>query len=325
MKFSVAMCTYNGEKYIREQLESILNQTRPVDEIVICDDCSDDNTVQIANEVLSRGGGSYRIVVNENNMNYFKNFEKCALLCSGDWIFFCDQDDVWFPDKVEKMFSTIDEETVMVFCDAIITNEKLEPRDGTLNHNGKISVENFLKNAIGGKCHPYGCTMLISRGLLEKCVPFQFSHDTCCSICAPLFGDIKYVDQPLMYYRRNDGATSGNMSTNNWVRRGQTFLKFYKNMINADQERYFCWPSAFVNIYETYLEKFGERLKQVDEAGYTELIKQIAWKKKLMMLIKCGKIKSLELLWKEFFWGDYREKRGNRNLFILDMIYLLCH
>ena len=98
---SVAMCTYNGEKYIQEQLESIIYQSVPPDEIVICDDCSNDATLEIVKDILNSYDGIVQLVSNKHNLGYRKNFEKAISLCHGDIIFLSDQDDVWSSNKIE--------------------------------------------------------------------------------------------------------------------------------------------------------------------------------------------------------------------------------
>lgn len=101
MKVSVALCSYNGEKFLAEQLKSIFQQSYAVDEIVICDDGSSDNTIKIINEFQSQHSGIIRLFINEKNLGGRKNFEKAFSLCTGDVIFFSDQDDVWEQDKVK--------------------------------------------------------------------------------------------------------------------------------------------------------------------------------------------------------------------------------
>lgn len=103
MRLSVAMCTYNGEKYIREQLMSIRNQTLRIDEIVICDDCSEDDTVEIIENLIRQYDLPVRLHVNTWNHGYRKNFEQAICRCSGDIIFLSDQDDIWLPTKVETI------------------------------------------------------------------------------------------------------------------------------------------------------------------------------------------------------------------------------
>lgn len=124
---SVAMCTFNGEKYIKEQIESIINQSLVPDEIIICDDCSKDNTVNIIKETLDNWSGKVYLVVNEKNLGYRKNFEKAISLCHGDIIFLSDQDDVWNKDKIEIIKTEIekDKNILLAFHDVEIVDENL--------------------------------------------------------------------------------------------------------------------------------------------------------------------------------------------------------
>lgn len=105
MKISVVMATYNGEQFLREQLDSIRLQTRTVGELIMCDDGSTDRTVAIAEEYIEEYnlGNCWKMVVNEKNLGYANNFNKVTLLATGDLIFFADQDDVWNEDKVQIM------------------------------------------------------------------------------------------------------------------------------------------------------------------------------------------------------------------------------
>jgi glycosyltransferase involved in cell wall biosynthesis len=102
MKLSVALCSYNGEKYIKKQLESIFNQTIPVDEIIICDDGSNDRTIEIISQIQNENPTKINLHQNTKNLGCTKNFEKAIELCQGDYIFLSDQDDLWKKDKVEK-------------------------------------------------------------------------------------------------------------------------------------------------------------------------------------------------------------------------------
>lgn len=105
MTISVAMCTYNGAKFIEKQVLSIIEQTVPVDEIVICDDGSLDGTIDIVMEIQSEVEIPIRLYINEPNIGVCANFDKAIKLCKGDIIFLSDQDDVWMPDKVETIVS----------------------------------------------------------------------------------------------------------------------------------------------------------------------------------------------------------------------------
>lgn len=129
MKISIALCTYNGEKYLAEQLASFAAQSRLPDEVVVCDDCSHDATIDIVRDFAAVAPFPVRHFVNDSNLGYIKNFERAIELCDGDIIFLSDQDDVWHKEKIEKFVSafTADDRVGLVFCDAGLVNENLNP------------------------------------------------------------------------------------------------------------------------------------------------------------------------------------------------------
>ena len=128
-KISVALCTYNGEKFIEQQLDSILNQTITVDEIIICDDCSKDNTVAIINKYIENNPSLFKLYINENNLKSNANFEKAIQLTTGDYIFLSDQDDIWKNDKVEKIITVFNnnKKAEGVFSNADFINDNNNP------------------------------------------------------------------------------------------------------------------------------------------------------------------------------------------------------
>nr|WP_306459713.1 glycosyltransferase [Edaphobacter lichenicola] len=103
VRFSIAMCTYNGEKYLGEQLESIARQQQLPAELVLCDDCSSDATVSIAERFAVESPFPVRIIRNPKNLGYRGNFAQAIELCTGELIALCDQDDVWYPQKLKKL------------------------------------------------------------------------------------------------------------------------------------------------------------------------------------------------------------------------------
>ena len=129
LTISVAMCTYNGEKFLNEQLNSFLWQTRLPDEIVICDDGSHDGTIDILENFSAWAPFPVKIYRNRLNLGYSKNFEKAGSLCSGDIIAFSDQDDVWDQKKLEEFERIMidNSEVGFIFCDAEAVDEELNP------------------------------------------------------------------------------------------------------------------------------------------------------------------------------------------------------
>ncbi|PQA94348.1 hypothetical protein B0A69_07710 [Chryseobacterium shigense] len=120
MTSSVALCTYNGHTYISEQLDSILNQTRPVSEIVICDDGSTDGTLELLSKYAERYPEIIKVYRNPENLGYVGNFEKAMSLCSGDIVFLCDQDDRWYSNKTEAITEIfINDKNTNIICHSI--------------------------------------------------------------------------------------------------------------------------------------------------------------------------------------------------------------
>src|ERR1700760_1987549 len=101
-KISVALCTYNGERFLGRQLASIQQQTRLPDELVACDDCSTDRTLEILNDFAAAAGFPVNIIRNEEKLGVAANFERAIRLCQGSLIALCDQDDIWYPSRLER-------------------------------------------------------------------------------------------------------------------------------------------------------------------------------------------------------------------------------
>lgn len=133
MKVSIALAAYNGAAYIQEQLESFVAQTRMPDELVICDDGSTDETIAIIEE-FSRVA-PFKVIVQKNptNFGYTRNFEKTLSLCGGDVVFLSDQDDVWFPEKIETVCNLFSSHPncLLIIHDGRLVNENLEWQGAT--------------------------------------------------------------------------------------------------------------------------------------------------------------------------------------------------
>ena len=125
MNYSVALCTYNGAKYIQEQLDSILSQSLPINEIVICDDGSTDETAEIIERIKSKANTTIHLFKNTSNLGFKNNFLKAISLCAGDIIFLSDQDDIWESNKVFYISKWFKEhpDLDIVFTDGALINE----------------------------------------------------------------------------------------------------------------------------------------------------------------------------------------------------------
>ena len=220
---SVALCTYNGEKYLPEQLESIVQQSMPVNELVVCDDGSSDNTLGILQKFAEKVPFPVRVFRNETNLGSTKNFEKCLSLCLGDIILLCDQDDRWRNDRVEKQVGYLRGHPEMdaVFCNARIIDGASQPTQSTIWQQIQFT-ESSQRRWKSGKAHEIlfggfvvtGATLAIRRSSLERLTPFpihipRLIHDAWIALVLSLEGKIQFIDEPLVFYRLHDNQQVG--------------------------------------------------------------------------------------------------------------------
>ena len=165
MKISLAMTTYNGEKYVAEQLQSMVEQKQPPDEIVICDDCSSDSTYAIISSFVERYQSdiAWVLVRNEKNLGFVENFKKTVSLTTGDLVFIADQDDIWLPDKISLMAGIMEKNQTIEYLE---THRKyfkddlqfMNNKDRLFAENGKL-VKIGVEQAIN---YPLGCSMKLA-------------------------------------------------------------------------------------------------------------------------------------------------------------------
>lgn len=213
MKNSVALCTYNGGKYIKEQLESILGQTTPVDEIVVCDDGSTDNTLNIINSFSVTSSVNLRIYRNETQLGPGCNFQKAIDLCTGDIVFLSDQDDIWNSAKVETINSYFESHPniSVVFSNGELITSNGEPMQDTLwNHFFSGEIRNMFDKGLDLEAFAEdnrvtGATIAFRKKYvhLSKDVRYcpGFYHDYVIALTALKTGSLGYIDECLIKYR----------------------------------------------------------------------------------------------------------------------------
>ncbi|WP_242672903.1 glycosyltransferase family 2 protein [Azotobacter chroococcum] len=208
-KISIAMTTYNGEKYLREQLDSYLEQSRQPDELVVCDDRSSDTTLTILEEFRDTAPFTVHVVRNEINIGFVRNFENALSLCSGDIICLSDQDDVWLPDKlatVERLFAENRQAMVLI-------NDQ-EICDGNLTGFGTTKLGNILALGYSQNCFMTGCCTSLRREWLSIVLPIPHaisSHDSWINRMAIAMQVRLLCEKPLQLYRRHECNAS------NWI------------------------------------------------------------------------------------------------------------
>lgn len=214
MNVSVIVCTFNGEKYIVEQLNSILDQSIQPDEIIVVDDNSTDNTYELIKSCYL-DNPKIKIYKNDINKGVVKNFEKALLISKGKYIFFSDQDDIWMRNKIEevlKAFKYYDAD--MVCHDALIVDKHLKILNNSLHKKvGLTFRENKLQqfDSLLYNNKITGCCMAINNKLKNKVIPFSKNvlHDQWISLIAIQEGNIFCIDDKLVLYRQHDNNVVG--------------------------------------------------------------------------------------------------------------------
>lgn len=204
---SVVMAAYNGEKYIREQLLSVLKQLSENDEVIISDDNPYTGTYEAVKGFIESDG---RIrYIKGPGKGVIKNFENAISAAEGDYIFLCDQDDVWLDGKVSAVCEELKKGAVVVMHDAIVTDENLNPVKQSFFEamgSGTGIVKNIIKNTY------IGCCMAFSKSLKPFILPFPDDlpmHDQWIGLAGEKAGRAALIKEPLIYYRRHSGAVTG--------------------------------------------------------------------------------------------------------------------
>lgn len=270
----ILVATYNGEKYIKEQIDSLLNQTYKDIRILIRDDGSNDNTVKIIKEYIEKYGN--KIVLIEDDIkcgSSMKNFMELTKHASADYVMYCDQDDFWFKDKVKISLEEMkkNEENgnkpIALYTDYIETDSNLKElkqnkknsqiyykKDLDLSH---LLVQNYLT----------GCCIMVNKELCQSLVEYSdaiLMHDWWIAIYAVTFGKIVHIEKEYMYYRQHSNQVVGaknvrsikyvlqklfsgssKKSMDAYIKQAKYFYKLYsKNMNNETREIF----NVFINL-----------------------------------------------------------------------------
>lgn len=241
---SIALCSFNGARYLRQQLDSIAAQSRRPDEIVVCDDGSDDETISITCDFAKDAPFPVRIEINERRLGTVANFDKAIGLCRGDIVFLSDQDDVWHPRKIEKQIAAMRSMEARHGRDTpLLVHSDLEVAGPTLDRIapsymkyqgirhldddfGSLLVQNFVT----------GCATAVNRALIDLARPIpevSLMHDWWLALCAAAGGRIGFIAEPLVAYRQHGGNQVG---SKNLLRQYSPFRQNYREHWRMTQE-----------------------------------------------------------------------------------------
>ncbi|ANF50409.1 hypothetical protein A0O34_07710 [Chryseobacterium glaciei] len=292
MKVSVALCTYNGEKYLSDQLDSIMNQTTLVDEIVICDDGSNDKTINILYDYQSKFPDIIKIFRNEKNLGFIKNFEKAINLSSHEIIIISDQDDIWGKDKIQETvhFLETNPQYDGVFHDLkLIDNEKTYPSYldwKKITHeeiNQEIKNNELFAALVKKGSFILGCALAIKKDALKAhdMENFPIAHDYYIAQKLSLKNKLGFISKSLSSYRlhanqvyglryKSDKNEEENISSTQkyfkeYVWGYLQVLKRYKELNPKENEKKTDIYSVFIKNRNTYLKSlsFLERKKYI--------------------------------------------------------------
>ena len=320
MKISVLLCTYNGEKYIQEQLSSIINQSKMVDEIIVSDDCSRDHTIKKVEEFAQNCKINIKINSNSLNTGFKKNFYNGLSFCSGDIIFFSDQDDVWEYRKVEKIINLFESnnKALLVFSDAFVTNEKLEfkshlLKDVRYNDNFMIDSKSQL-NMLLADNFITGATMAIRKELINLASPFgmEWPHDYWLGIIAAINNGLYCINEPLIKYRQHASNAIG-------INKKYSFSQIKKlfSQTNSSSNR----ENKYAELRLPQLAYLKLFLQQKNKDNYIELVEDyyIFWNRR-MPFKEQGIIQNCKIVLIDFVKREQYKHRNTTHPVLKDLI-----
>lgn len=256
MKTSIVIATYNGERYLKEQINSLLTQTVLPDEIIVCDDASTDKTVSIIEELLKDSNIYYHIIKHSHNYGVVTSFYDAIMNSQGEIIFLCDQDDVWLEGKIESFVRKFEEDKdlLLSFSDAYIVNSDLTRSGKTLwqtlcfhpihiGSNIKCAYidELLQRNIFTGMC------MAFRSELIDKDTSFSpnMLHDEFLGWRALLKGKIASIDKPLVLYRQH----SNNLVGSSRLRKFESVYQLKSCVKKSSEKAYkkYCEISSWTN------------------------------------------------------------------------------
>lgn len=282
---AVVMTTYNGERFLAQQVESLLTQTLKPDTIIICDDLSSDKTVEILEQFKKSHGIQY--YVNETRLGVVANFKKAvSLASSADYIALCDQDDIWLPEKLEKSFlelSSIDDgiTPAMIYSDLIVIDQQNNVLNPSLtNEMGTDKYRHCLSTLLFGN-FTLGCTIFMNRpmGNLFADIPVNpvFNHDAWITLIAFSFGKAQCLPEASILYRKHE--TNVTFAHHKKSTRLVRIKQHLKSLLGSDNflQNQFILVKAFFQQYQGRLSPD----QQHEIRHFLSLEKKSYWRKKM--------------------------------------------
>lgn len=315
---SVAMTTFNGEKYIEKQIESIIHQSLPVDEIIVCDDGSTDHTVELLKKY------DVTLIQNFQNLGYKLNFKQAMEKCNGDYIFLCDQDDIWEKDKVKDMmhimeshknihvlassFTYIDgqDQMILTTLNKGYSNNNLYNKEVEKNALVSVLTDEFIYGN-----YFQGCALVMDKQTRDFVVHHfddRLPHDWIISLYASIDGGMYFYNKSEFKYRIHSdnsiGVSTLNQSTTQHVNRAYRFEERYQkardalyvlDVLKSNCIDYYMQNEKKFNAIESFMEHHVSYLKNKKFFGLLGQNRYVYYKKlktyraRIMDLLYCLK------------------------------------
>lgn len=294
----IIMATYNGEQYLAPQIESILENTYQNFQLHIYDDGSTDGTFSIAKEYAAKYPEKIHATQNKKNKGVIRNFLEATTALEADYYMYCDQDDIWLPEKIQKTldFMEIQESDtsplhpapVVVFADARVVDASLAETAPSFQrqsgyHTHALDLPHLLmENKL------IGCTMMFNRALRDKLVQTAFPptirmHDWWIALIGTTFGRVAYLDTPLLLYRQHEKNVIGGSSKGSYFKDRIRHLKRNREVLYATMAQ----GEAFLSVYKQELTPEQKKILR----HFAELPKK-NWFTRRFSILRYGFLKS---------------------------------
>lgn len=241
-EIEVLMAVYNGEKFIREQIHSILNQTDPDVKIIIRDNASEDSTIKIVEECIHSHPDRIKLIRSAKNVGVIGNFAALMEQSKADYVMFSDADDVWKKDKIEKTFAKLkaiekihgSKKSILIHTDLTVVNRELQTIHESFwkYSNLNVTQKGHLLNRLLIQNVVTGCTVMVNRALLNLALPIPdhiVMHDWWLGLVASAFGSIDTVNAPTILYRQHGGNDTG--------AKKYGVISYLKRVLNRSQKK----------------------------------------------------------------------------------------
>ena len=259
---TVLLAVYNGEKYLKQQIESLLNQSFKEIKVIIRDDGSKDTSKDIINYYCQQYPDKVFSIKGESTGSAKANFSRLLQECDSDYIMFCDQDDVWLPDKIEKTFNCMKNAEgdgslpVLVHTDLKVVDQNLQVISPSFFEFQQLKQSKLNFPSLLVQNYVTGCTVMINRALKEKCgkIPEQcIMHDWWLALVAAIFGKVVCLNKSTMLYRQHGDNQVGAKASYGFAfikRKLLTIKQVRKNYIST-----YVQANALLNCYDKELSQ----------------------------------------------------------------------